>query len=68
MYDPRTNLSKQVKDEVYNYFNEFVYDTIIPRNIALSESPSFGKPCYEYDAKSNGAIAYLNFAKEFILK
>lgn len=66
MYDPRTNLSKQVKDEVLNYFNKFVYETIIPRNIALSESPSFGKPCYEYDPKSNGATSYLSFAKEFL--
>jgi len=68
MYDPRTNLSKQVKDEVVNYFSNFVYSTIIPRNIALSESPSFGKPCYDYDSKSNGAVSYYNLAQEIIAK
>ncbi len=68
MYDPRTRLSKQVYEEVKSYFNDLVYESIIPRNISLSEAPSFGKPCYMYDSKSNGSLSYLNFAREFIKK
>ena len=68
MYDPRTNLSKQVLEEVKNYFKDKVYDTIIPRNVRLSEAPSHGLAIYEYDYKSQGAEAYLNFGKEFISK
>jgi chromosome partitioning protein len=66
MYDPRTNLSKQVAEEVKTYFKNYVYKTIIPRNISLSEAPSYGKPCYVYDPKSNGALSYLNLAKEIL--
>jgi len=68
MYDPRTNLSKQVLEEVKNYFKDKVYTTIIPRNVRLSEAPSHGLAIYEYDYKSQGAEAYLNFGKEFITK
>lgn len=66
MHDPRTNLSKQVVDEVKKYFKDYVYKSIIPRNIALSEAPSYGKPCYLYDSKSTGAISYLKLAKEML--
>jgi len=66
MYDARTNLSQQVINEVKNYFKEKVYETIIPRNVRLSEAPSFGLPIINYDANSRGAIAYRALAKEVI--
>ncbi len=64
MYDSRTNLSQQVVEEVKNYFSNKVYNTIIPRNVRLSEAPSFGKPITTYDVKSKGASAYIELAKE----
>ncbi len=64
MYDNRTNLSSQVTDEVRRYFQDKVYRTIIPRNIRLSEAPSFGLPITLYDEKSKGAEAYIELAKE----
>lgn len=66
MYDNRTNLSTQVTEEVRRYFQGKVYDTIIPRNIRLSEAPSFGLPITLYDEKSKGAEAYIELAKEVI--
>lgn len=66
MYDNRTNLSSQVTEEVRRYFNDKVYRTIIPRNIRLSEAPSFGLPITLYDDKSKGAEAYIELAKEVI--
>ena len=66
MYDIRTNLSNQVVKEVKRYFNEKVYKTVIPRNVRLSEAPSYGMPITEYDPKSKGAKAYIKFAKEFL--
>lgn len=66
MYDMRTRLSNQVVNEVKRFFNDKVYNTIIPRNIRLSEAPSFGQPITEYDARSKGAKAYEKFVKEFI--
>lgn len=66
MFDGRTNLSRQVETEVRNYFGEKVYQTVIPRNIRLSEAPSFGKPIVFYDISCAGAIAYINLAKEVI--
>lgn len=66
MYDGRTNLSIQVLDEVKKFFPDKVYRTIIPRNVRLSESPSFGEPIIEYDITSKGADAYLSLAKEVI--
>jgi len=64
MYDARTNLSQQVIDEVKNYFKEEVYETVIPRNVRLSEAPSFGQPIMLYDSASTGAKSYRNLAKE----
>src|SRR5690554_6904026 len=64
MYDARTNLSQQVIDEVTNYFHDKVYKTIIPRNVRLSEAPSFGQPITVYDSSSKGALAYRELAKE----
>ncbi|MBP7146572.1 MAG: ParA family protein [Acidobacteria bacterium] len=66
MYDERTNLSRQVAQEVYNFFKGAVYSTVIPRNIRLGEAPSFGKPIFLYDARSKGATAYLDLAKEIL--
>ncbi|MCX7944585.1 MAG: AAA family ATPase [Deltaproteobacteria bacterium] len=68
MYDARNNLSKQVVEEVRHHFGSLVYDTIIPRNVRLGESPSFGKPIILYDATSRGAQAYIELAKEFLSK
>lgn len=68
MYDTRLRLSNQVVEEVRMHFQDLVFDTIIPRNIKLSESPSFGIPALEHDADSKGAISYLNLAKEIIDK
>jgi len=64
MHDARTNLSGQVIIEVRRYFKDIVYDTIIPRNVTLSEAPSHGQPIILYDIKSKGAYSYLNLAKE----
>jgi len=66
MYDVRLNLSNQVVDEVKQHFSKMVFETLIPRNIKLSESPSFGLPAIAHDAESKGAISYLNLAKEII--
>ena len=66
MYDIRTNLSNQVVKEVKRYFGDKVYKTVIPRNVRLSEAPSYGMPITEYDPKSKGAKSYDKLAKEFI--
>ena len=66
MYDMRTNLSNQVVKEVKRYFEDRVYKTVIPRNIKLSEAPSFGMPITLYDAKSKGARAYEKLAREVL--
>ncbi len=68
MHDERTNLARQIEAELRNYFKSKVYDTIIPRNIRLSEAPSFGKPIQVYDINSTGARAYLSLAKEMMKK
>ena len=64
MYDARTNLSKQVSEEVKNFFDNKVYETVIPRNVRLSEAPSFGQPVIEYASNSKGAKMYRKLAKE----
>lgn len=66
MYDSRTKLSTQVKDEVKKYFKEKVYNTTIPRNIRLAEAPSFGAHIFDYDNISKGAWSYRKLAKEFL--
>lgn len=68
MYDSRLRLSNQIVEEVRTHFQQMVFDTIIPRNIKLSEAPSFGMPVVLYDAESKGAISYLNLAREIINK
>ena len=66
MYDIRTNLSNQVVKEVKKYFNEKVYKNVIPRNVKLSEAPSFGMPISIYEPRSKGAKSYEKFVKEFL--
>ncbi len=68
MYDSRLRLSNQVVDEVRKHFQQMVFDTVIQRNIKLSEAPSFGKPALLYDANSKGAVNYLNLARELLQK
>ena len=66
MFDARTNLSIQVVDEVKKFFREKVFATVIPRNVRLSEAPSFGQPIVEYDKNSRGAESYSELAEEVI--
>ena len=66
MYDSRTNLSQEVVNEVSKYFKTKMYQTIIPRNVRLSEAPSHGQPVIDYDSKSKGAQVYMDLADEVI--
>jgi len=66
MFDKRTNLSYQVAEDAGRYFKDLVYETTVPRNIRLSEAPSFGKPILMYDAASVGAQSYMQLANEII--
>jgi chromosome partitioning protein len=66
MFDPRNRLTNQVADDVRDYFGDKVYQTVIPRNVRLSEAPSFGLPAIVYDMKCAGSAAYLKLAKEVI--
>jgi len=66
MYDPRTNLAAQVVSEVKAYFGSQVYNTIIPRNVRLSEAPSHGKTILDYDPRSKGAETYMQLADEVL--
>lgn len=68
MYDSRLRLSNQVVEEVRMHFQDMVFDTIIHRNIRLSEAPSYGVPVLHYDAGSKGSVNYLNLAKELLKK
>ena len=66
MFDERTNLGRQVIEDIRQHLQGRVYDTVIPRNVRLAEAPSFGKPVLAYDVKSKGAEAYLALAREFL--
>jgi len=66
MFDPRANISHQVSDEVRRVFPHLVFDTVVPRNVRLAESPSFGKPVLLYDIRSKGCEAYLGVARELL--
>jgi chromosome partitioning protein len=68
MFDSRNNLAHQVAQEVKTHFADKVFKTIIPRNVKLSESPSFGKPVILYDITSKGALSYMELAKEILMK
>ncbi len=66
MFDGRTSLAGQVKAEVHQYFSGQIFQTVIPRNVRLSEAPSHGKPILLYDVRSTGALAYLELTKEVL--
>jgi len=66
MYDRRNSLSDQVAADVRSHFGDKVYDTVIPRNVRVSEAPSFGKPVLVYDLKCAGSQAYLKLARELV--
>lgn len=66
MFDSRLNLSNQVYEEVKRHFQDMVFDTVIQRNVKLSEAPSYGKPVVLYDASSKGAINHMNLAREIL--
>ena len=68
MYDNRLKLSRQVVEEVKNYFGDKVYNTFIKRNVRLGEAPSHGKPIVLYDAASTGAQNYMNLVSEILSK
>ena len=68
MYDSRTRLSSNVVKDVREFFKDLSFNTIVPRNVRLSEAPSHGKTIFQYDEKSTGALAYNNLAKEFLKK
>ena len=68
MYDSRLRLSNQVVEEVQKHFNDMVFDTVIQRNVKLSEAPSFGESIINYDATSKGAVNYIHLAQEIIKK
>jgi chromosome partitioning protein len=66
MFDERTNLSHQVRDDLRDFFGDQVFATVIPRNVRLAEAPSYGKPIFLYDPQCKGAESYLELAKEVI--
>lgn len=66
MYDDRTNLARQVTEDIRRHFGDRVFRTVIPRNVRLGEAPSFGQPVFAYDIKSKGSEAYLALAREFL--
>ncbi|HUF92777.1 MAG TPA: ParA family protein, partial [Candidatus Limnocylindria bacterium] len=66
MFDGRTSMALQIRDEVHRYFPGEIFDTVIPRNVRLSEAPSHGKPVMLHDLKSNGAVAYLELTREVL--
>jgi len=68
MFDPRNNLSKEVQKQVEEYLHDSIFDTVIPRNVRLSEAPSHGQPIIEYDIKSKGAASYIELAKEMLAR
>jgi chromosome partitioning protein len=66
MFDGRTSLALQIRDEVHRYFPGKIFETVIPRNVRLTEAPSHGRPVMLHDVRSSGAIAYLELARELI--
>jgi len=66
MYDDRTNLTRQVENDLRDFFRDEVFQTVIPRSIRLAEAPSFGKPIISYDVRSRGAESYIQLAKEIL--
>jgi chromosome partitioning protein len=67
MFDGRTSLALQIKDEVHRFFPGQIFETVVPRNIRLTEAPSYGRPVMLHDLKSSGSVAYLELAREVLL-
>ena len=68
MFDKRSGLNLSVVNDVKSHFGNLVYDTVIPRNVKVSEAPSYGKPVIMYNFKSPGAQSYIMLAKEFLMR
>ena len=68
MFDGRNNLAKQVEADVRNFMGDQVYQTVIPRNVRLSEAPSFGIPALVYDHRCAGSLAYIALARELLAR
>jgi len=68
MYDDRTNLARQVAEEVRSVFGELVFETVVPRNVRLAEAPSFGRPVQAYDLRCRGSQAYLHLGREYLAR
>jgi chromosome partitioning protein len=66
MFDGRTSMAAQIRDEVHRYFPGEIFETVIPRNVRLSEAPSYGKPVMLHDLRSNGSVAYLELTREVL--
>ena len=66
MYDKRNKLTEQIEKDVRDYLGELVYKNVIPRNVRLAESTSFGMPAIVYDMNCSGSVAYINFVKELV--
>jgi chromosome partitioning protein len=66
MYDDRTNLTRQVEQDLRGFFEKAVFETVIPRSIRLAEAPSYGKPILMYDVRSRGAESYIQLAREVL--
>jgi chromosome partitioning protein len=66
MFDDRTNLTRQVAQDLREFFEDQVFETVIPRSVRLAEAPSFGKPILSYDLRSRGAESYIQLAKEIL--
>ena len=66
MFDGRTSLALQIRDEVHRYFPGQIFDAVIPRNVRLTEAPSYGKPVMLHDLRSSGSIAYLELTREVL--
>ena len=67
MFDGRTSLALQIRDEVHRYFPGQIFDTVIPRNVRLTEAPSYGKPVMLHDLRSSGSLAYLELTREVLM-
>jgi chromosome partitioning protein len=68
MFDPRITLQMQVSDQLKAHFGDKVFNTLIPRNVRLAEAPSYGLPCVVFDPSAKGSMAFIDFAKELVVR
>ena len=68
MFDPRITLQQQVSEQLKNHFGDKVFNTLIPRNVRLAEAPSYGLPCVVFDPSAKGSVAFIDFAKELVVR